>query len=323
MLFSVLIPNYGFSDSTIRCFNSIKRQIQSGFYDFELLVCDQSDDESKNKIKTIVSEFEGVSTKVIDLKDPNVLEARKTLLRHSSGEYIFFMDSDDFIDDGFFELVMKTIIENKHPDLLITSFITEQGKNSKKNTDLGYINSINFVDYFYCSDLINTLWRKVFKRKLFDEKMISELDSTNGDDWIISLPVISNADSIVFAPYVFGYHYCINKNGLTNTMSYDRFIKSFALKDNFIVEKNIKSDELLFNSRMVKFIGFSCSCKDKKTMKDAFKFVRYNLLIKLGIKFKSAKGLKNKLLYFILKMKQFPLFFLLIKILSRKNRLTK
>ena len=313
MLLSILIPNYGFSDLTIRCLKSIEPQAIDN--DFEVLICDQSSDSDRKKILELTKSIS--RCKVIILDKPDVLLARKILLENASGEYIFFVDSDDYIDQNFIGQISQIIKKRNYPDLIITSYYLENSKTCVKNDDLLFVDNNNFDTYFFCSDLMNTLWRKIFKRSLFNPEDISNLESTNGDDWIISLSIIKRVKTKCFEPDLCGYHYCTNDTGLTHTMTFERFKKSFALKDQFLSFLENIDYQLLFKSKMTKYLSFCIisyrSNRDKTLIKASFSFVRNNLFNTLKIPRKAAHGLKQKILYFIIKHKMFFLFFMIIK----------
>ena len=315
MLLSILIPNYGFNDSVIKCLNSIETQIENVNFDVEILICDQSDSLDRNSLLNFANEYRNIRILFLDV--PNVLEARKHLLKNASGEYIFFVDSDDYIDDGFLSNIYETLLKNNYPDLLITSYYKETSNSCIKNGDLEYINAENFLKYFYCTDTLNTLWRKVFKREIYNVLDIESLNSINGDDWIISYSLIKNAKTICFDKSLCGYHYCVNEMGLTHTMTYERFLRSFFLKDDIILSSNLFDPQLVFKNKMTKFIGFSIisyrTKKDKKELKEAFLVVRDNLLYKFGINLKMLNGSKNKVLFILLKLKLFGLFYIALK----------
>ena len=319
MLLSILIPHYGFNDSVVRCLNSLETKIDNNQFDYEILICDQSCPSDKDLLLNAINTHKKI--KLINLEEPNVLEARKLLLRNATGDYIFFVDSDDYIDDGFINRIAKSIFDNKYPDLIFTSYYKDTAEKSEINNDLSFVNESNYLKYFYCTDSLNTLWRKVFKKDLFKKEEIANLNSINGDDWIISSTVIKNAKTIIFDSSLCGYHYCINESGLTHTMTFERFTKSFSLKDKFVLSSPLFDGDLIFNSKMVKFLGF-CSIsyrskKDKKEIKQAFDYARENLIVNLGIRKKMIKGSKNRALYSLLKMRWFHLFLFALKIKNK------
>ncbi len=322
MLLSILIPNYGFNDSVVRCLNSLETKIDNDQFDYEILICDQSCPSDKDLLLNALETHKKI--KVINLDKPNVLEARKLLLQHAVGDYIFFIDSDDYIDDGFINKIANSIFEHNYPDLIFTSYYKDSTAKCEINNDLSFIDESNYLKYFYCTDSLNTLWRKIFKKELFKIEEISDLNSINGDDWIISSTIIKNAKTIIFDSSLCGYHYCINESGLTHTMTFERFIKSFILKDDFVLSSQLFDGNLIFNSKRVKFFGF-CSIllhagRKKKEIKEAFIFVRENLLKKLGIQKKMISGSKNKIFYTLLKMKLFSLFYIALKMKATNKR---
>lgn len=319
MFLSILIPNYGFSELTVRCIESIKSQTINK--DVEIIICDQSDDSDRNSLLKTVSNIS--NARVVTLDKPDVLSARKTLIQEAVGKYVFFVDSDDYIDQNYITQLIQVIKKLKYPDLIITSYYIDKKNSCIKNDDLSFINDTNFITYFYCSDLVNTLWRKIFRKSLFDLRESSNLRSTNGDDWIISLSIVKNAKTICFEPSLCGYHYCMNDSSLTHTMTLERFEKSFSLKDDFLLSLEEINYQLLFKSKMTKFLSFCIISyrenKNKNIIKSSFAFVRNNFFNVLKIPRNAAHGLKQKLLYFIIKHKLFFLFFDIIKKSAKKS----
>ena len=144
MFLSILIPNYGFDESINKCFLSIEKQRKSFIKDFEILICDQSNKDDKQKVLDSAKSLSNV--KFLFLKKPNVLEARKTLLANAKGKYIFFIDSDDFVEDGFFQLIYETLEDKNFPDLLITSYWihTQSSQIINKNLNTGVMTSFSY-----------------------------------------------------------------------------------------------------------------------------------------------------------------------------------
>lgn len=320
MFLSILIPNYGYCESLTKCLDSVANQTILSNFDFEIILCDQSHGQERKSVEKACSSINKLE--LIRLDKPDVLEARKFLLQHAKGEYVFFVDSDDYIDQGLINNIHNSIINNQYPDLLVTSYFMDTNGSSIQNKDLSYININNFHKYFLCSNLMNTLWRKIFKRTIYNRNDIIDLHSINGDDWIISFSVVKNAKRICFDPAICGYHYCDNNSSLTHTLTFERFKNSLCLKDKFVKESPLFDGALIFRSKMVGLLAY-CTLlnkanKNKSEMKNAFEFIRHNILVELKIKYKIVTGAKNKILFLILKFNRFRCFKFLIKRLIKQ-----
>ncbi|MDU4936124.1 MAG: glycosyltransferase family A protein, partial [Peptostreptococcaceae bacterium] len=93
MKVSIIIAAYNIEDYINRCLNSIVNQ---SFKDIEIIVVnDGSTDNTINIINNFAKN--DVRIKVIDKKNGGLIEARKSGLARASGEYILFLDGDDWL----------------------------------------------------------------------------------------------------------------------------------------------------------------------------------------------------------------------------------
>ena len=83
-------------------------------------------------------------------------------------------------------------MENNYPDLVINNFCMVDAERRVLSNQLPVPDDIdnNILDYFYYSNYLNSVVRKIFKKQLFDCDGVPSIDIKNGDDWIISLPIM-------------------------------------------------------------------------------------------------------------------------------------
>lgn len=106
---SIIVPVYNQEKYLSRCLDSI---IGQTFTDFEVLCVD---DKSTDSSYDIIESYAKKDSRIIPLKDPGkgVSDARNFGLENAKGDYIGFVDSDDFIQPQMFEYLYKAIIDNK------------------------------------------------------------------------------------------------------------------------------------------------------------------------------------------------------------------
>jgi glycosyltransferase involved in cell wall biosynthesis len=109
---SIIVPIYNTQQYLLNCVNSILCQT---FSDFELILID---DGSTDKSGKICDSIKDKRIKVIHQKNLGVSSARNTGLRHATGEYITFVDSDDSIEPNMLEMLYASAINN-HSDIVI------------------------------------------------------------------------------------------------------------------------------------------------------------------------------------------------------------
>jgi glycosyltransferase involved in cell wall biosynthesis len=104
---SVIVPVYNVQDYVVRCIKSIQKQTMP---DFELLLIDDGSTDSSGLLCDNVSRYDE-RIKVIHKKNGGLSDARNVGLDIAQGEYIFFVDSDDWIDEDTLELLLKTAVD--------------------------------------------------------------------------------------------------------------------------------------------------------------------------------------------------------------------
>ena len=141
---SVIIPVWNREDKIINCLKSIEKQT---FKDIEVIIID--DGSTDNTVSIIKDYINGslLDIRLFQIDHSGVSIARNYGIDKCSGEYIFFLDSDDCIfKNTFLETVYKTIID-KNCDIVFTKFYFYNKPFQRK--PLGNPNSL-----YYGRDLI-------------------------------------------------------------------------------------------------------------------------------------------------------------------------
>ena len=102
---SIIIPIYNAENYISNCLKSIFAQ---SFSDYEVvLVNDGSKDKSLDMCKKIAYDDRRVT--VIDKENGGASSARNAGIKAASGEYLMFIDADDYIDDGYLEAMYNAV----------------------------------------------------------------------------------------------------------------------------------------------------------------------------------------------------------------------
>lgn len=167
---SVIIPFYNVEKYIERCIQSVKNQTWS---DFEcLLIDDESPDNSYQIALDCIHEDPRFS--IIRQKNKGLGGARNTGIEHAKGEYIAFLDSDDWWELDFLEIMYQSAVENQ-ADLVYCQIrqIDEQNNSSHFwETPKGI-----YQDKESVFDLLinhHCAWDKLYKRILFNEVRFPE-----------------------------------------------------------------------------------------------------------------------------------------------------
>lgn len=114
MLISIIIPVYNVSLFLEKCLNSV---INQTFKNLQIILVDDGSTDNSGIICDNYSKKDS-RIEVIHQKNKGLSEARNTGLSLARGEYITFVDSDDYIELDTYSTIFKAIIENKNPDLI-------------------------------------------------------------------------------------------------------------------------------------------------------------------------------------------------------------
>ena len=118
MQFSVIIPVYNVEKYLSQCIDSVLKQ---DFTDYEIiLVDDGSTDNSPNICDEYAEKYTQI--KVIHKTNGGLSDARNFGIKEAQGDYLIFLDSDDFWKGKSILSEIRLIIDKKNPDLIIHSF---------------------------------------------------------------------------------------------------------------------------------------------------------------------------------------------------------
>lgn len=174
--FSVIVPVYNAENTIERCVDSI---VRSGGTDVEIiLVEDCSKDHSWDVCLQLAEKYENVCIFRND-KNQGVSFTRNRALDHATGEYLLFVDSDDWVEDKYVGEFSK-IIDERNAQFAICGYINHDEKHSGR-TDVIAWNDFNDVkqvplrfeiENLHARQLLQQLWNKVFENAVVKENDI-------------------------------------------------------------------------------------------------------------------------------------------------------
>lgn len=258
---SIIVPIYNTQDYIERCLNSL---INQTLKDIEIIcVNDGSTDDSLK----ILEEFAKVDDRIIVLTQENagVSVARNAGLNIAKGEYIGFIDSDDWIDLDYYENLYNTAIRNDC-EIAVTNVVRK--KESTQKYKIKYDSEqvyedlqkkLNICDIPNCCYTVNKIYKsEIIKDLKFKEGVLFED--------VLWLPeIIKGCNKLVTVPSIV-YYYWVNNNSIVRSKSTPKreldsynakkYIVQFFDENNLELskkERNItKSIKYLFNIPILK-----------------------------------------------------------------------
>lgn len=237
MKYTLIIPVYNVEKYLDRCLNSI---INQSYKDLEIiLINDGSTDNSLDICYKYATNDPRI--KVFNQENQGVACARNIGLENATGDYLMFIDSDDYIERDAVEIINKCLTSNNY-DLLIFNY-------KILNSSTGKIEEIkyNILDKYPLEYIIQKeslmvrgyLWNKIFKRecitKKFNKKHIYMEDLCFVEE---NLNNFKKFQIIYDSPY---YIYNINENSVMNAPEYSEKRISALYSAIYII--NITSEE--------------------------------------------------------------------------------
>ena len=222
LLISVIIPVYNAETFLHKCLDSVIKQT---YKNFELILVN---DGSKDNSLQICQEWSlnDNRVKTIDQKNQGPGAARNTGLSEASGDYIYFLDSDDFIEVDLLMTAIKSIEEFKY-DMIVFGFnkITIDGKRistiKHKEADLRNVQhqQENLAELFLDGGCF-AVWDKLFRKDFLIQNSIVFDLKKRGEDLAFMIKSYRCAESLkAISNILHNYHVVYNASH-----KYDKFI---------------------------------------------------------------------------------------------------
>ncbi|MBC8643449.1 glycosyltransferase [Flavobacterium lindanitolerans] len=153
---------------------------------------------------------------LINQKNSGVSVARNTGIESAKGEYIGFIDSDDFVTNDMFEVLYKEAVK-KNADVVVSDYyLGRDGKYVKKKTvfEYGFLYDNASINKKIIPSLIKNedivlpaVWNKIYRRKFLQDNNFFFLKKFSlEEDILFNIQVISHAKTLFFIDYC-GYFY--------------------------------------------------------------------------------------------------------------------
>lgn len=242
-LISIIIPVYGTKDYLEKCLNSV---INQTFKNLEIILVNSTDAEGTQEICEKYKELDH-RIHVIHVSNVGVGEARNIGIKKSSGKYLGFVDSDDYIKEDMFEILLKNINDSNADiaDIGFTREIDGQLENKVFTNNIEVLeNETALEELLKDRKVLSYMWNKLFRREVwhniwFDSnKMYEDID--------IMYKLFLNASKVVLIDSL-KYIYVQRDTSIMHTKN-SRFIldRLNVVVDRYNMLKNTNSEKICF-----------------------------------------------------------------------------
>lgn len=218
---SVIIPVFRTEKYLDKCLSSV---ISQTYTELEIILVDDGSDDSSPQICEKYAERDS-RIKVIHKKNGGLSSARNKGLDEATGDFVAFVDSDDYIENDMYSYLMG---ERGDCDIVCCSYFSVRGGENKKAASYDEKKVLTpkaaLHELIKDEKLKNYVWNKVFARSLFDGLRFPE--GMNFEDIPVTCQLFTRADSVCVLPEA-KYNYLIRSDGISKTESvknlYDRY----------------------------------------------------------------------------------------------------
>lgn len=246
---SVIIPVYNAQKYLARCLESV---IEQTFQDIEIICIN---DKSKDNSSLILDEYSRKDKRIKVIENAQNIGAaltRNVGINTAKGDYIYFIDADDYIEPKYLECMYSTI-EKESCDIVLNLSITNESNGVQHqykhpsmpeiNPKGEYLDKISTIHNAPCF-----IWARIYRKSFLDECNLRFLDINATDDVVFNaITSLSTEKTFIF----FGesYHYTIDQTSVTGMVkSADnrdlQHIKAHSLIYDYIKEHNLYDDRI-------------------------------------------------------------------------------
>lgn len=230
---SIIIPTYN-TEKYIE--KAIKSVMEQTYQNFELLIVDDcSKDNTKEICKKYVGQYENIEL-IEKSKNVGVSDSRNIGLSRATGKYIYFMDSDDYLEKDMLQGLID-IMNKYQPNLISTGFFSEvEGQNIVDkifSEEKFYENKEEIKKDFIMmweKHIYYNVWNKLYVKEIIDRYNIRFPNYNWGED------IKFNQDYLMYVNKLYNtskcyYHYIKERNGST-TKRYQEKLFETRIREN-------------------------------------------------------------------------------------------
>lgn len=272
-LISIIIPVYNVENYIDNCLESVVNQTYSNLE--IILVNDGSTDNSINKC----CEWEARDHRVVvyNKKNGGASAARNYGLDRVNGEYIMFIDSDDYIDKYMVEKLYSSLREEKGEVSMCDSVRVDNYnyniKNSLKREILIWNEEMYWNNYYmFPEDKYIVLWNKLYSKKIFEDLRLPE--GKLFEDELVMHKIIEKCSKVVYINEKL-YYYFQRQGSSMNQLYTHRTFDAVEANTNRSIYFNLKGLNKLAEVSLTQNISRIIDIKTNLDMRDAQNLKRY------------------------------------------------
>ena len=252
---SVIIPVYNVADYLQQCLDSVYKQT----YENLEIICVYT--KSKDNSYNILKSQKDKRLVTIIRNDGGLGGARNIGIDKATGKYIFFLDSDDWIEKNTIELLHKKITEDKSDFVMFPFYSYDSTKNAIIDGTWGStlnINNVNSpfsyndlnVDNIISGNSIVVAWNKLYKASFLNDNNIRFLENLRYEDNPFYYSCLLKANKISYIDQKLLYYRVNRKQSLQSTSYDNKNVLDIVpiMKEVYSIFRHLSSDKTIQDS---------------------------------------------------------------------------
>lgn len=233
---SIIVPVYGVEDFVEKCAKSLMEQDFCGKYEV-LFIDDGSKDNSVSKLKNIL--YNVPHMKILTKENGGAASARNYGMNYARGEYISFVDGDDYVSQNYVSVLYRNaLLNNSDISQASFSYVNISENSSHKHKEYFHTSHDKFSDIATTPYelMLQTpgIWRRAYRKKFLEKNnIIFNEKFRRHDDLPFNIEVLTKAEKVSVADDVI-YYYILGRDGQDVGATDERLFIHFDLFDDAI-----------------------------------------------------------------------------------------
>jgi len=329
-IISIIVPIYKVPEKYLR--RNIESLLAQSYKDIEIILVDDGSPDDCGKICDEYSQIDN-RIKTIHQKNKGLSGARNSGVNNSCGDWIMFLDGDDYLENNACEFLEKLINENIDLICYGSYRVNSKGKTKVEHSGLengkiyNTIEDIKFLRKMVLNfdSSISSAWGKIIRKKfLIENNLFHREDLKQGAEGIeFCFRLFSKSKSVLFVSKEL-YNYIYNENSISSKPTDENnklILKCFQEIKNDIDEKDLELLQMFYQRLYYVIVTtivsgyFNPKIKDKYSnrKKKVCLFLKEEL-IKETMEQRCVLDIKRRIIVRLIKMKFFYLVYILVKL---------
>lgn len=237
MKLSIIVPMYNAERYIGTCLESlITQEISNEEYEI-VVINDGSTDNSRDIVNEYIEQYKNI--RIISVENGGQSKARNIGIDNAQGEYLFFVDSDDYISRNSLKNVLNKSIKNK----LDMMFFDLKQVTDESSADCEYDNNNileikNGIEYFADNNVNNGPWHYLISSNFIKKNNLRFIEDKFCEDGMFLISSIFEAERVAYSK-VDIYRYVMRSNSTTTQKNKDHLLK---MVDDFMFAINYIND---------------------------------------------------------------------------------